>query len=215
MSRILTALVATLALTTACKSSTGDKGAAAGKSIEQAASEVERGITQLDATVAALKNLVEQPAPDLGPQFKAYTKSLAQLESIAKSVASISAKMDSKGKEYFTKWDEQIAAIQNEAIRERSSERRQAVEASFQKIQNEYAEARDEFKPLLADLQDIRTVLETDLTMEGLAAFKGDVKDIAKKSEPVKESLTELAKSFRDLGVKLSRSGPPAEQPAK
>jgi chromosome segregation ATPase len=200
----------------ACKSPTAaDKGAAAGKTIESAAGQVDEGIAQLDATLAALASLVKKPAPDLGPQYKAFTKSLGQLESTAEDVSALAAKIDAKGQAYFTEWDAQIAAVQNENIRERTASRREAVSASFKKLQDEYGEVKGEFKPMLDNLRDIRTALGADLTMEGLKAVEDTVEDVADNAESVRESLQELSKGFRDLGVKLSKSGPPAEAEAK
>ncbi len=199
----------------ACASTPSDKGAATGKTVDQAAVEVEQSIAHLDATLASLGNLVTQPAPDLAPQFKAFSKNLDQLESTAEEVASLADKFDSKGQEYFTQWDQQIATVQNEDIKARSTERREAISASFKEIQNEYSEVRNEFKPLLSDLRDVRSVLSADLTLDGLKSIEGTVEDVSESSKPVKESLQELAGRFRDLGVKLSKTGPPAETAPK
>lgn len=202
-------------LAPACTSTGSDKGAATGKTAEQAAKQIELVNTQLDATLAALSDLVKKPAPDLGPQFKTYTKNLAQLESTAEEVAALAARIETKSQEYFTVWDAQLAEVQNEDIRARSAERREAISAGFKKIQGEYSEVREEFKPLLSNLRDVRTVLSADLTMDGMKAIESTVKKTGKDSESVKESLEELAARFREIGVKLSRSGPPAPAPAK
>lgn len=197
----------------ACQST--DKGAAAGKTVSHAATQVDLGITQLDATLAALEELVKKPAPDLTTQFKTFTKSLGQLESTAKEVSALADTMQDRGKAYFTEWDTQIAAVQNESIRERSAERRQTVSASFDKLHEEYGEVKGEFKPLLDDLRDIRTVLGADLTMDGLKTVKGTVADVADNAKDVKESLQELSKGFRELGVRLERAGPAPAPEAK
>jgi len=208
-------LALTLALLSACSSpTTADKGAAAGKNATQAATYVEQGIGELDATLAALKELVLHPAADLAPQYKTFAKNLSNLESTAKEVSAIAAKIDENSKVYFAKWDEQIAAIQNEDIRERGVERREAVAAGFSKLQEEYVEVRDEFKPLLDNLRDVRTVLSTDLTMDGLKSIKGTVEDIADDSGDVRESLQSLGETFKKLGVRLEQKGPALEKAA-
>ena len=215
-SRTLFSVVLALLAGAACKSSTHDEGASAGKNITKAAAGIERGIAELDATVSSLNALVNQPAADLGPQYKAFAKNLGKLESTAKTVSKVSAEMSAKGKEYFTKWDEQIAAIQNEDIRERSAERREKVSKELAEIQEQYAKAREDFKPMLSNLQDIRTALEVELTMGSLESLKGDAEEVSDSAKDVKETLTELAQNFRDLGVKLSKAGPaPAEAVAK
>lgn len=196
---------------TACSSTPSDKGAATGQTVTQAATQVDLGITQLDAALAALEELVKKPAPDLTTQFKTYTKHLGELEKTANEVSALAAKMAERGKAYFAEWDTQIAAVQNESIRERSAERRKTVEAGLGKLQEEYGEVKGEFKPLLDNLRDIRTVLNADLTMDGLKMVKGTVEDVADDAEDVKESLQELSKSFKEIGVRLERAGPALE----
>jgi DNA repair exonuclease SbcCD ATPase subunit len=210
MSRIA---ILSLALLAACSSTPADKGAAAGKTVNQAANEIDEGVTHLDATISSLNALVKSPAPDLEPQFKEFEKHLAQLESSADDVAGLAARISTRSQEYMKEWDAQIAQVQNEDIRERSVERREEVAKSFKKIEDEYAEVRQEFKPLLGNLRDIRAALRADLTMDGIKAVKGSVGDVQSDSEDVKESLAELVENFRKLGAKLSKSGPPA--PAK
>jgi uncharacterized phage infection (PIP) family protein YhgE len=205
--------IALALLASACQSSSGGKGEATGKNVTKAADEIQLGIGHLDATLAALNGLVNEPAPDLGTQFKAFSKHLDQLDATAKKVRETAASMDAKGKAYFADWDTQIAIIQNEDIRERSADRRKAVEAAFSKIQGEYGEARDTFRPLMNDLLDIRTALAADLTMDGVSAIKKSVKKVSGEAEDVKENLQELADGFRKLGVSLSKSGPPKPAP--
>ena len=198
----------------ACKSS--DKGASTGASITKAADQIERGITELDATVAALHAMVETPAEDLTQQRKTFEKALSSLESTAESVGKMASSMDAKGQAYFAEWDQQLASIQNEDIRERSSERRKAIEASFSKLQKQYGEAKGAFQPLLANLRDIRTALKADLTLPGIDALKPVVKTVDKEKGSVEKELKDLVDGFRELGVDLSRSGPkPAPAEAK
>jgi len=205
----------TLALvSSACQSATEGKGAATGKNITRAADAIQTGIGQLDATMTALTTLVNQPAAELGPQFDVFASNLDALDSTAKQVSEATAGMQEKGKAYFADWDAQIAAIQDEDIRERSAERRKTVEKELEEIRAEYEKARDTFHPLMGALQDIRKALEADLTMDGLDAVKKSVKKTNNNAADVKESLQELADSFRKVGVRMSMSGP-AKAPEK
>ena len=190
----------------ACQSA--DKGAATGESITRAADEIERGMQQLDATVAALHAITDKPSADLTTQRKAYEKSLASLESTAEGVADLASDMREKGKAYFAQWEKQLAEIQNEDIRGRSEERRKAIEAGFSKLQTNYNEAKDAFHPLLNDLRDIRTALKADLTMESIEDLKPTTKKVDKEAASVGKELKDLVEHFRELGVKLSRRGP-------
>lgn len=210
VSPALPASLALLALL-ACRST--DKGSATGASITKAADQIELGIQQLDQTVAALHAMADTPATDLTAQRKTFEKALASLESTAEDVRETAAVMKAKGKEYFTQWEQQLASIQNEDIRERSAERRKAIEAGFSSLQTEYGEAKTAFGPLLDNLRDIRTVLKADTTMDGIEAMKPVVKQVDKDAKSVSKELTDLVERFRALGLKLSRVGPAPKPP--
>ena len=129
----------------------------------------------------------------------------------AQEVADLATQMEERSQHFFELWDQHLASVQNEDIRERSAKRREEVAENFKKIKSEYTEVRDEFKPLLADLRDVRTVLGTDLTLSGIKTVEDTVEDIEDEQEDVRESLQELAAKFRELGVDLSRAGPAVE----
>jgi chromosome segregation ATPase len=207
---LLLPLLASAALVSSCKSGeTYESGQATGKTIQQAADEVDRTNASLDATVKSMNSLVEKPAIDPKPQFKAFSSELEALESRAKSVRDLATSMDANSKAYFAKWDAQIAEISNEDIRNRSQERRQKVDESFAKIREQYAKAREDFKPLLADLKDIRTALAADLTPNGIDAVKKTAGKVANRADDVKKSLAELSEQYRKLGVGLGNLPPP------
>ena len=208
LSLSLTFAVALVAV--GCSSTPEVKGGAVAKTVTAAAADMDKASAQIASTLTALDALVKNPGPDLKPQYEAFSKHLGELESSAKDLAETTAKMQDNAREYFAGWDEQLAAVRNEDIREDSADRRSEVEAGLKKIQEQYAKVREDFNPLLQDLADIRTALSTDLTMAGLKNVKGPIGDAADDADDVKKGLAELAESFRKLGTKLSQSGPPA-----
>lgn len=204
-----------IALVPACKSDTYESGAVTGQTIREAADGIDRGIQSLDATVLSLQDLAEKPAPDLAPQYKAFSKNLDSLEHHANQVRDLATKMETEGKAYFAKWDQQIAAIANEDIRERSQDRRAKVDEAFEEVRKHYAEAREEFKPLMADLKDVRNALGADLTFEGVEAVKKTAGKLKSRAEDVKETLTELSEGFHKLGVSIGKTPAPPPAPTK
>jgi methyl-accepting chemotaxis protein len=200
------ALCASLALF-ACKSS--DSGQDTGSSITKAADQIDLGIKQLEATMLSLHDLTDRPAADLTVQRSAFEKNLSELEGTAKEVSETSAEMQAKGQAYFAQWEQQVASIQNEDIREQSADRRKTIEATFTKVRKEYEESKESFDPVLNDLRDIRTALRADLTLNGIDSLKSTVKKVDKNANKAKDNLRDLSEQFRELGVNLSRNGPP------
>jgi len=208
--------LSTVALLPACKSETYESGAATGKTVQQAADEIDHVARALEATMVSLKDLVEKPAPEPSAQFKAFAKNVDALETQAKGVSNLAAQMEKNSKSYFAQWDQQIATIANEDIRERSQERREKIEKALAKVREQYTEARDEFKPLLADIKDVRTALAADLTADGIAGVKKSAAKVADGAADVKETLAELSEKFRELGIGLGKAAtPPPPPPAQ
>jgi predicted nucleic acid-binding Zn-ribbon protein len=202
------ALAAVVSAFVGCASGNYEKGAGTATGLTESAEKIAVGNTNIDATLKALNDLVATTQGDLVPKFKAYNEAVDNLESAAKDVRDKVAKMREKGNAYFLAWDEQLAQIQNEDIKKRSSERKAQVQKEFMDIKQSYAQAQIDFKPFMSNLKDIQTALSTDLTMGGIGAVKGTVEKANQNAVPLKKSLDELSKQFKELGVAMSSSAP-------
>jgi hypothetical protein len=206
----MTRITSTLALTTmvaalaGCASGNYKKGGDAAAGLTDSANRIEMAKGKIDTTVTALNGLVSGSQPDLIPQFKQFTAAVSDLESSAKDVKGKVESMRSAGNEYFKAWDEQLATIQNEDIKNRSAARKTEVQQRFTNIKGIYIEAGDAFKPFMANLKDIQTALSTDLTPGGVAAIKGAADKATKDAVPLKAAVDKLAAEFKALGVAMS-----------
>ena len=213
--RHLVILVAATLLIAGCKSSNYEKGSAAGAGLQASADRIGQGSAKIDATLASLNDLVNNPG-DLVTQFKKYSSAVSSLESSAKDVQNKVAAMRAKGNEYFKAWDQQTAQIQNEDIKNRSAARKEEMMKKFTEIKMSYTQASEAFKPLMQDLKDIQTALATDLTPGGVNAIKGAADKANKDAVPVKDSINKLATQFKDVGASMqSAAPPPTTTPAK
>jgi chromosome segregation ATPase len=204
-------LVLAALLSPACKSA--DKGSTTGDRITTTSSKLDLGARQLESTVAALDALIQHPAPDLKPQRTAYEDALDDFSSTVKELKDSAAGMMKDGDAFMVEWDQQVKTIQNEDIREQSDDRRKAVEASFSKAKNEYGETKGDLDPLMQNLEDIRTALKADLTMNGIKSLESPAKKVRKQADSVGKSMKELSQRFAELSVEFSRNGPPETKP--
>jgi len=197
-----------------CASQGYEKGSATAEGLKASAAKIESAQSKLDATVTSLNDLVNKPAADLRPQYKAFSDNVTELEKLAKHGKEGVVSMGAKSKEFFAKWDEETAAMKNEDIKNRSAARKQEVTAALNDIKRCYVEAETAFKPFMSNLRDIQKYLGTDLTTAGVAS----IKDVAVKANTdaaaLKEPLAKLVASFKALGVSMSAAAP-APEPAK
>ena len=204
----LITIIAATGLLAGCASSGYETGTKTAKNIQKAAGKITELTTQVDSTLASLNDLVGSPKPDLRPQYKTFASNLKSLESTATEITEARMAMGEKGKEFFAKWDAEIAQINNEDIKARSQSRKDEVNAKLQSIKRSYSEAEVAFKPYLADLRDVQKFLSVDLTTGGLASIKDIVGKATQHAVPLKQSLSKLAADFQSLGVSMSAVAP-------
>ncbi len=184
------------------------KAADTSSSLEKTAQDVRLGNGQIDAVLFALSGLVNSPAADLKPQFNKFTSAVEKLEDLAADISKQATSMQASGADYFRTWDEELAKINNEDIRSRSTDRKNAVAARFERVRVTYVQTKSAFIPFLSDLKDIRTALATDLTAGGLASVKTVANHAGDNVPPLRESLSNLESEFKSLGVSLSANTP-------
>jgi hypothetical protein len=203
----LTCLSTTLlavALVTGCATDNYHKGAGTAAALNHSADLIAKGSLQIDDSLTALNDLVSNPQPDLRKQFDVFVTAVNNLGATAADVAGKTEAMKTEGAAYFAGWDNEIATMQNEDIRNRSETRRNEVAARFARISRQYDEARIAFQPYMSDLRDVQKYLSTDLTSGGLAAIKEPAAKTTQDAAPLKETLARLSEQFKELGVSMS-----------
>ncbi len=206
---LLSASIAAVVLLMAGCASTGyEKAGDASTAVEKAARGIHKGNGQIDSVLFALSSLINSPEADLKPQFAKFDTAVTKLESLSTDVNEQAAAMQVQGADYFRTWDQELAKIQNEDIRTRSTDRKNAVAVRFEKVRVSYVQTKADFAPFMSDLKDIRTALATDLTAGGIASIKKIANKADDNAAPLRKSLTNLEEDFKDLGVALSATTP-------
>ena len=206
------AAMAMAALINGCASSGYEKGNETAANIQAAGNLIGALPGQIDATLESLNNLIQKPQTDLRPQHELFAANVAKLESSAKEVADARKSMAERQKEFFARWDEQLAQLQNEDIKARSQSRKDEVMRKMTAIKLNYTEAETAFKPFMSSLKDMEKYLSVDLTPGGIAAMKDSAAKATQEAAPLKESIAKVAEAFKELGVSMS-SVAPQQQP--
>ena len=204
----LAVLMVGAALSAGCASTSYEKAGSASTTLHRTAKDIDQGTAKIDTVMASLSGLVNHPGADLKKQFKKFNSELEDLQSLARDVSEETAAMQQERAAYFQQWDKDLAKIENENIRNRSAERKNAVAARFETVRARYAQVQTAFAPFLSDLEDIRTALSADLTASGLAAVKDVVNKANQDAVPLRESFGKLSAEFKELGVSLSATTP-------
>lgn len=187
-----------------CQTNSYRKGDVAGKSLRSAADEVQRESRAIDATVAALNDLVTNPSVDLKPQYQRFSAALNRLVASAAQMEITRKNMEEKNAEYFAAWERNATNINFGIIRERSESRMAEVTNRFFAVNSRYVEAQNVIRPLITYFTDIRTALSMDLTAAGLESVKSIANNADQNSRKVQIALGQLSDELATSGASLS-----------
>ena len=168
------------------------------------AEEANSALASIDATMASLRDLMRTEEGDLRPRYDAFSNSLdqmgASLVALQKRASAISAVANG----YLDEWDRELQQVQNGDLRTRSMERKRSIEQGLAAVENLKSQAREQGSPVLADLQDVRRVLGTDLTRGGLASVKLTVVRLERSVADLRDTSARLSNDVVALSGDLS-----------
>jgi len=142
---------------------------------------------------------------ELRPQFEKFKAELVKMEAQAKAAAVRADSMKEKGEAFFAEWEEQIKTIQNEDIRKEAEKRLAKRKKSYTKILTAMGEAKQELVPFMSDLNDIKKLLDSELTANSVAATKNTIRTANWHGEDVRESLTDVEKELDRVSAELAK----------
>jgi len=184
------------------------QGDSASVSLHNAATEIRAESAAINVTLASLDNLVNNPGPDLKPQFARYSHSLDRLVAASKRAEKSAEVAKQTSADFFESWDKRTADIKYEAVRDQSVSRKTQVSSEFNTVNDRYRENQSVIDPLISYFQDIRTALSTDLTMGGIQSVKTLADNAAQNAHKVQTALARLSDELYDSGARMSSIGP-------
>jgi len=141
---------------------------------------------------------------ELRPQFEKYKAELVKMEEQAKIARDRADAMKEKGEASFQTWEKEVLAIKNPDIRKEAEKRYIKRKKSYVKILTAMQEAKAELVPFMSDLNDIRKLLDSELTTETVASTKSTIRQAGWHGEDVGESLLDVEKELDRVSAELA-----------
>jgi len=204
-----TALAALLALALApaplaLGADSAEKAAMVKEKIQTLRQECAQGRNQIKLTLEELSRLTVEGV-ELRPQFEKYKVELAKMEDKARSARDRAVSMKQKGQAFFAEWEQQTKSIQNESIRKEAEKRLAKRRKSYGKILTAMEEAKDQLVPFMSDLNDVKKLLESELTQSTVASTKSLIRQANWHGDDVVESLTDVEKELDRVAAELAK----------
>jgi hypothetical protein len=169
------------------------------------------GEQQMNATVASLVDLTNNPQPDVKPQYKKYLDNVGKLEAQIKKGRGEREAMRTQAQAYFAKWEQDIQTLQNEELKKVAIARRDAMMASFQKINDEFGKAKPTFQLFMNNLKEIQKALDFDLTPGGITAIKPVVGKVQDEVADVKKNIANVRAELDRVAGEMAATAPSAQ----
>jgi chromosome segregation ATPase len=172
--------------------------------IQSLRTECAQGRRQIITTLEELSRL-QVDGVELRPQFEKFKAELVKMEEKAKSASERAASMREKGLAFFSEWDQQVRSISNEDIRKEAEKRLEKRRKSYGRILSSMEDARKELVPFMSDLNDIRKLLDSELTTSTVASTKSVIRQAKWHGDDVRDSLTDVEKELDRVAAELAK----------
>jgi hypothetical protein len=203
----LVGLVAVGVLMTGCgeSSSSGpQKAAGVGGSLLKDKADMLKLKDLVAATAASLSDLITDPQRDLKPQYKAFTSSLAKLDSVAKKTRERGVAIQASLDKYLDSWREEVTTIQDETLRQQALDRVNQAKESFKRLYAELTAFKEALAPYIGNLKDVERYLNTDLTPAGLKTIAANANKAIAADKDIQARLDRAAAELARVSAELT-----------
>lgn len=159
----------------------------------------------LSRTIAALENVkaAANKDADLSKPFTNFSTAWSEFDRQIAKVRQDGIATRARAKEHWEAWHSELVEMQNPKLREKAEKRYASATKEFEKISEKVADAKEDFAPLEADLKDVHTYLQTDLSKEAVSSLSSTIWKMGNRAHTVDGELAEICKQIERTLEKL------------
>lgn len=158
----------------------------------------------LGTAIAEHDAIVQNKDGDLPGHYKKFSKGIKDCDETAQEIGELVAGIKSTAEPYFTKWQQDLQAIADEDLRERSADRMKAAQERVQGLLKHGAKVQEAVAPLIQTLRDHATYLSNDLNVESAASLSKDSKKLKEAGDDAKKVFDSAVAAAKELGQSIA-----------
>jgi hypothetical protein len=189
------ALVCCLAIVTAVDAQS-KKSAKQAESLEKAGENARAAVqdvmTSLGKLLTGYNAIIDGVAKDTQAAYKGLVNDVKKTEKSIEGAKKQLATMNKEADKFFKAWEQDLASISSESLREKSASRMGAAKQRYASLGETLAQARDEIAPVTRNLNDQILYLGRDLSPEAIADLQDEAEELNRQAEEVKSRVTKL-----------------------
>ena len=177
-------------------------------SLSQLNTEIRTLRENLSRTIATLENVkaAANKDSDLSKPFANFSGAWTEFEKQVAKVRQDGIATRARAKEHWDAWQTELVDMQNPKLREKAQKRFASTTKEFEKISEKVADAKEDFAPLEADLKDVHTYLQTDLSKEAVSSLSSTIWKMGNQAHTVDGKLADISKQIERTLSKLPQS---------
>jgi hypothetical protein len=192
-------------LFTGCGTSAGYKQAdKTGQGMAEFREEIVKGKKAIDGTMASLNQIEVTAVTNPRKAYEQFCKSVSNLDSVAAKAKKRGADMQQQGQAYFAQWEQQMAQVQDPAIRKLAQERQAKLRESFDNIKKYTVPLKSQFDAWMSDLKGVQSYLGLDMTVAGVNAAKDIIGKTKSEGLEVQKSMDALIAELNSAAATIT-----------
>lgn len=173
----------------------------------QLTTEAEHAMHSALAALATVSTQSDQCPPAV---LTAFSNEVCRVQVDSLRIRARSQAMLARGDAYFESWEENLARIDDPAVRSLAKQQHQALQEGFLKVKTWSKEAHQSFQPFLADMRKVRNALEKNPASLSADSTRKYIAAARTSGEEVESS---LAKIRGEVDAMIAMLTPPGNTP--
>jgi hypothetical protein len=177
-------------------------------SLSQLNTEIKTLRENLSRTIAALESVkaAANKNADLSKPFANFSGAWNAFDAQVLKVRQDGIATKARAKEHWETWHTELTTMENSKLREKAQKRYASTTKEFEKISEKVADAKQDFAPLQADLKDIHTYLQTDLSKEAVSSLSSTIWKMGNQAHTVDGELADICKQIERTLSKMPQT---------
>lgn len=175
--------------------------------VSEVETDLRQTLAQVDATQASLDSLVQPGQADVKSKYETYSKDVAKMEKMSKTLEKDQTKMQEQQRDYLAEWEKKEAGYTDTSLKEASSQRRAALNTAYSDVPKANASFRDGLNAYLTQIKQIQTQLSMDLTNKGVEAITPAAQKAIEQGRSLKDSAQPVITAMDRVKSEMAREG--------
>ncbi|MDZ7694276.1 MAG: DUF2959 family protein [Balneolaceae bacterium] len=204
---LLSVLVTAFFVAVGCQSTGMERSNETRISLQTMDEDITTAILQVDATGAALGEILRPGQPDLKKALEVFSDNVAKIAATETKFARHADELTEHGTNYFEEWQKEGTEYNNPKIQRLSDQRRSILGGVYGRISVQSNRIKDSFKTYASDVREIQMFLSNDLSTNGVAAIAPISRRVISEGDSLKHAMLNVQNIIQSARKEMAQSG--------